>query len=339
MSYLKLAIITFSSLVRSSAALRLENLALRQQLAVLKRQSKRPRLRDSDRFFWVLLSRFWSGWKSALLLVKPDTVVGWHRRGFRWYWCWRSRRKPGRPPIDPALIQLIKRLSLENSLWGSPRIQLELELLGYKVAESTVDKYRVRTRRGGSGQTWMIFLQNHMKATAACDFIVVPTAFFRLLYCLVILSHDRRYIIHFNVTTNPTTAWTLRQMIEAFPGDGTEPRFLIHDGDKIFGPRFDDRVRILGIEPIKTAPQSPWQNCFVERVNGTLRRECLNHLIVLGERHLRRILREFVTYYNEGRGHQSLRATPIPRQPCSAKAHHVVATRVLGGLHHTYAAA
>ena len=339
MSYLKLAIITFSSLVRSSAALRLENLALRQQLAVLKRQSKRPRLRDSDRFFWVLLSRFWSGWKSALLLVKPDTVVEWHRRGFRWYWCWRSRRKPGRPPIDPALIQLIKRLSRENPLWGSPRIQLELELLGYKVAESTVDKYRVRTRRGGSGQTWMIFLQNHMKATAACDFIVVPTAFFRLLYCLVILSHDRRYIIHFNVTTNPTTAWTLRQMIEAFPGDGTEPRFLIHDGDKIFGPRFDDRIRILGIEPIKTAPQSPWQNCFVERVNGTLRRECLNHLIVLGERHLRRILREFVTYYNEGRGHQSLRATPIPRQPCSAKSHHVVATRVLGGLHHTYAAA
>ena len=178
-----------------------------------------------------------------------------------------------------------------------------------------------------------------MTVTAACDFLLVPTAFFQLLYCLVILSHDRRRIVHLNVTTNPTTAWTLRQLLEAFPGDGTEPWFLLHDGDKIFGPRFDDRVRNLGITPLKTAPHSPWQNCFVERANGTLRRECLNHVIVLGERHLRRILREFVSYYNQDRGHQSLRDAPFPRRRYAIRARHIVATPVLGGLHHTYAAA
>ena len=218
MSYLKLFLFGLRSLFLSSATLRIENLALRQQLAVLKHRTKRPRLRNRDRFFWVILSRIWSGWKSALVLVKPDTVVRWHRRGFKLYWRWRSRKKQGRPTIDPELIRLIKRLSRENPLWGSPRIHLELELLGHTVAESTVDKYRVRPKHGGSGQTWMTFLRNHMKVTAACDFLVVHTAFFRLLYCLVILSHDRRRIVHFNVTTNPTTAWTLRQMIESFPG-------------------------------------------------------------------------------------------------------------------------
>ena len=180
MLYFELFLIAIRSLLQSSATLRLENLALRQQLAVLRHKSKRPQLRDRDRFFWVLLSRVWSGWKSALVLVKPDTVVRWHRRRFKLYWRWRSRKRPGRPTVDPELIRLIKRLSRENPLWGSPRIHLELELLGHTVAESTVDKHRVRPKHGGSGQTWMAFLRNHMKVTAACDFLVVPTAFFRL---------------------------------------------------------------------------------------------------------------------------------------------------------------
>lgn len=339
MPHIYLFMTAFRSLFLPAAVLRLENLALRQQLAILKQQRKRPALLASDRFFWAMLSRIWSGWKSALIIVKPETVVRWHRTGFRLFWRWRSRKKPGRPTLDPVVIGLIKRLSRENLQWGTPRIQLELELLGHKVAPATVAKYRVRTSRRGSSQTWMTFLRNHMNVTAACDFIVVPTAFFQLLYCLVILTHDRRKIAHIGVTTNPTTEWSLRQLREAFPGDGTEPKYLVHDRDNIFGPTFDQRVRSLGIDPVRTSHKSPWQNCFVERVNGTLRREFLNHLIVLSEKHLRRLLREFVAYYNGGRGHLSLRQSPTPRETMSKPARCVVATPVLGGLHHVYAAA
>lgn len=339
MSYAHLLMTVFRSLFLPAVTLRLENLALRQQLAILKQQRKRAALRPGDRLFWVLLSRIWSGWKSALIVVKPDTVVRWHRAGFKLFWRWRSRKRLGRPTIDPIVIQLIKQLSAENPLWGTPRIELELKLLGHEVAGSTVDKYRVRPQRGGSGQSWMTFLRNHMKVTAACDFIVVPTAFFQLLYCLVILSHDRRFIVHIGVTTNPTTEWSVSQLREAFPGDGTEPKYLIHDRDRIFGPTFDDRVRGLGIDPVRTSIKSPWQNCFVERVNGTLRRECLSHLIILNEKHLRRVLREFIAYYNEGRGHQSLRQSPIPRDTLPKPAQRVSSTPILGGLHHVYAAA
>jgi putative transposase len=187
----------------------LENLALRQQLAVLRRSAPRPKLRPRDRVFWVWLSRCWAGWKDALVIVSPATVVGWHRQGFRLWWRWKSRGRPGRPRIDPVLRRLIRRLSHENSLWGAPRIQAELRLLGCDVAESTVAKYRVRPSRPPS-PTWRSFLANHADSLASVDFFVVPTATFRLLYGFLVLRHDRRRLVHFNVTAHPTADWVAR---------------------------------------------------------------------------------------------------------------------------------
>src|SRR3989441_7833684 len=228
MSILRVILLLFRALFQGRPQLALENLALRQQLAVLHRKSPRPRLHRADRAFWVSLAGVWDQWRSALILVKPETVLRWHRQGFRYFWRWRSR---GRPCLSPEVIRLIRRMSLENPLWGAPRIRSELLLLGYDVAESTVAKYMTRRGRRPPSQTWRTFLRNHLRTTAACDFFVVPTATFRLLFCFVILSHDRRRIIHFNVTNHPTAACTAQQIREAFPGDGIEPRYLLRDRD------------------------------------------------------------------------------------------------------------
>jgi hypothetical protein len=236
-------------LLANRSALIAENLALRHQLAVLSRSAKRPRLRQRDRIFWVWISKLWRGWRSALVVVQPDTVVRWHRRGFKLYWRWKSRNR-GRRKIDPAVRALIQRMSLENRLWGAPRIQAELALLGHEVAESTIGKYMVRRRPGPPSQTWRSFLKNHMDCTAACDFFVVPTVTFRLLYCFVILAHGRRRIIHFNVTNHPTARWTAQQIVEAFPADGSEPRYLLRDRDGIYGSWFQQRIRNMGIRQI-----------------------------------------------------------------------------------------
>jgi hypothetical protein len=284
-------------LLANRSALIAENLSLRQQLAVLAHSSKRPRLRQRDRIFWVWLSRLWTGWRSALVIVQPDTVVRWHRRGFRLYWRWKSR-KTGRPKIDPEIRKLIRRMSMDNPLWGVPRIQAELRLLGHDVAESTVAKYTVRRRPGPPSQTWRSFLKNHMDCTAACDFFVVPTVTFHLLFCFVVLGHGRRRIVHFNVTPHPTARWTAQQIVEAFPADGTERKYLLRDRDSIYGDYFRHRVKNMGIKELVIAWRSPWQNPYCERVVGTLRRECLDHVIVLNEAHLRRILSSFVDYYN-----------------------------------------
>ena len=326
--------IAFRAMLRDPAQLALENLALRQQLAVLKRRVKRPRLRSRDRFFWVCLARLWKDWQASLILVRPETVIRWHRQGFRYFWRWKSR---GRPCVNPEMTWLIRRLSQENPLWGAPRICSELLLLGYDVAESTVAKYMVRRRRRPPSQTWRTFLRNHLRHTAACDFFVVPTATFRLLYCFIVLSHDRRRILHFNVTAHPTADWTAQQIVEAFPGDKSQPRFLLRDRDSIYSHWFRRRVAGLGLTEIVTAPQSPWQNPYAERVIGSIRRECLDHLIILGEQHLRGILKEYIHYYNESRPHLSLeRNAPIPRgiEPPSRGA--VVAIPQVGGLHHLY---
>jgi len=228
-------------------------------------------------------------------------------------------------------------MSEENPLWGAQHIRSELLLLGYDVADATVAKYITRRGRRPPSQTWRTFVQNHLRCTAVCDFFVVPTATFRLLFCFVILSHDRRRILHFNVTAHPTAAWAAQQIREAFPGDGTEPRYLLRDRDGAYGDVFQRVVRGTGIREILTAPQSPWQNPYAERVIGSIRRECLNHLIILGERHLRSILSEYVNYYNVSRPHLSLeRNAPVPRsvEPPSHGA--VVAVPRVGGLHHLY---
>ncbi len=336
MSFVRVIALIFGGLLRSQASLALENLALRQQLAVLRRSVRRPRLRPRDRIFWVLLKRLCEDWRAHLILVKPETVVGWHRRGFKLFWRWKSRRG-GRPRIPREVIDLIHRMARENPTWGAPRIQSELRLLGYELADSTVARYMPRRPRGPSSQTWRTFLRNHLQCTAACDFFVVPTVTFRLLYCFMIISHERRRIVHFNVTPHPSAEWTAQQVIDAFPADGTEPRFLLRDRDAIFGAVFRRRMRNMGIEEVVAARRSPWQNPYAERVIGSIRRECTDHFIVLGENHLRRILLSYQIYYNESRTHLSLaRNSPFPRTVESTSMGPVVAIPQVGGLHHRY---
>ncbi len=334
MSILRVVLLLFRALFPDRSRLALENLALRQQLAIFHRKTPRLRLRRAERAFLVTLARVWEQWRSALILVRPETVLRWHRQGFRYFWRWKSR---GRPCVSPDVIRLIRRMSRENPLWGAPRIRSELLLLGYDVAEATVAKYMTRRGRRPPSQTWRTFLRNHLRTTAACDFFVVPTATFRLLFCFVILSHDRRRILHFNVTAHPTAEWSAQQIGEAFPGDGTEPRYLLRDRDGAYGNEFRRVVRAIGIREILTAPQSPWQNPYAERVIGSIRRECLDHLIILNEDHLRQILGEYVRYYNQSRPHLSLdRNAPIPRDTQPPSQGPLVAFPEVGGLHHRY---
>jgi putative transposase len=313
-----------------------ENLALRQQLAVLNQSVKRPQLRKRDRFFWVVLSKLWKSWREVLIIVKPETVIKWHRQGFRLYWKWKSRvGHAGRPKIDKEIRELIRRMSRENPFWGVPRIQAELRLLGYDLAESTVAKYRVKSKKPPS-QTWKTFLNNHVGEIAAIDFFIVPTATFRNLYCFIILLHDRRKVIHFNVTAHPTAVWTAQQIVEAFPED-TVPRYLLRDRDSIYGEEFRCRVKGMQIEEVITAPRAPFQNPYVERVIGSIRRECLDHLIIIGEDHLRRILREYFDYYHNSRPHQSLeRNSPVLREIEPPSKGRVISIAEVGGLHHRY---
>jgi putative transposase len=283
----------FRSLFVSRLSLAAEILVLLQQLLVLNRSLKRPKLRRRDRLFWVCLSRLWKDWRDALIIVKPDTVIKWHREGFRLYWRWKSKTPIGRPPIDKEIRELIRRISRENPLWGVPRIQSELRLLGFNVTEKTVAKYRVKRAKPPS-QTWKTFLANHVNQIAAIDFFTIPTINFRVLYCFIVLLHGRRKIVHFNVTEHPTAEWTAQQIIEAFPDD-TAPRYLLRDRDSIYGAEFRSRVKGMQIEEVVTAPHSSFQNPYAERVIGSIRRECLDHLIVLNEDHLRRILQAYHT--------------------------------------------
>ncbi len=283
--------------------------------------------------FWILMRRMLTEWRDTLHFVTPDTVVRWHRKGFRYYWKRKSRSTPGRPPISMELILLIRRMSMENVTWGAPKIPSELALLGHNVADSTVAKYMVKVRAPDPSQRWGTFIRNHMDVTAACDFFVVPTATFKVLYVFVVLSHARRRILHVNVTEHPTAAWTARQILEAFPED--VPRLLLRDRDGIYGWEFDRMMRALRIRQIRSAPRSPWQNAFAERVIGSIRRECTDHMIPFGRRHLLRTLREYVEYYNTSRPHQSLeRNSPMPREVDAVG--ELCAKPVLGGLHHRY---
>jgi transposase InsO family protein len=323
------------SLIVHRTALAAENLALRQQLAILNRKIHRLQLRRRDRFFWVILSRLWKNWREVLIIVKPETVIKWHRQGFMLYWRWKSKAPIGRPKIDKEIRELIKRMSLENPLWGTPRIQSELRLLGFDLAESTVAKYRVRGSTSPS-QTWKKFLANHAKQIAAIDFFTVPTLTFRNLYCFIILLHDRRKVVHFNVTAHPTAEWTARQLIEAFPEDSA-PRYLLRDRDQIYGAEFRLRVKGMQIEEVITAPRSPFQNQYAERVIGSIRRECLDHLIIIGEDHLRRTLRDYLDYYHNSRPHEALeRNSPTPREIEAPVKGKVIAIPQVGGLHHRY---
>ena len=322
---------------RTRAALQAEILALRHQLLVLQRSSRGHKLRlsSADRVLWVWLSHLWTEWRSALIVVKPGTVIGWHRQGFRLYWRWKSRHGEGRPLVSSEIRDLIRRMSLANPHWGAPRIHGELMKLGIHVSQATVAKYMVRHRKPPS-QTWRTFLKNHMQDLVSADFFVVPTITFRLLFVFVILSHDRRRPIHFAVTANPTAEWTARQLLEAFPWDSA-PRYLLRDRDGIYGEKVHEATEWLGLREVLAAPKSPWQNPYVERLIGSIRHECLDHVITFDETGLHRVLKSYFEYYERTRTHLSLeKDAPIPRTVQPPELGTVVEFPEVGGLHHRY---
>jgi len=333
---LRLIMLSLLSAFRSRQAMALENAALRHQIDVLQRNSTRPELKWRDRAFWDILSYLWPDWRKSLYIIQPETVVRWHRRGFRYYWRWKSRyRWPGRPKVSREVRELIRQMSMGNPLWGAPRIHGELLKPGIDVSQATVSKYMVKPEHRPS-QSWRTFLTNHASDIISIDFFTVPTATFRVRYVFLVLDNARRKIIHFNVTDSPTAIWTGQQMVEAFPWD-TAPRYLIRDRDGIYGFDFTRRVSSLGIKQIRTARRSPWQNPYVERVIGSIRRECLDHVIFFNERHLRRVLREYVGYYHRSRTHLGLeKDCPEPRAVELPKIEPVASMPVLGGLHHRY---
>jgi putative transposase len=320
---------------RSRPSLELELVALRHQLIVLRRQRpRRLRLHSADRLLWVCLYRVWPRVLGALVLVKPATVVKWHRQGFRIYWRWRSRC-PGRPKTSAEIRALIRQMSRANPLWGAPRIHGELLKLGIDVSQATVGRHLPRRPKAPS-PTWRSFLRNHMTVIAAVDMFMVATVTFKLLYAVIVLSHHRRRVIHFEVTQNPTQAWLARQITEAFPWD-TAPRYLLRDRDTSYGICFQNRARAMGIEEVLTAPRSPWQNPYIERIVGSIRRDCLNHVIIFNETHLRRVLSCYFRYYHRSRTHLSLdKDCPDPRSIQPPSAGKIVAFPEVGGLHHRY---
>src|SRR5471032_72850 len=319
---------------KSKSRLEAENAVLRHQLIVLRRKVQgRVRLTNNDRWFLIQLYRWFPSILNVLTIIRPETLVRWHRAGFRYYWRWKSGSRGGRPQIETDLRALIRQMSMENPLWGAPRIHGELLKLGFEIAQSSVAKYMVK-RRGPPGQGWLTFLRNHAPDIAAMDLFVVPTIGFDLLYAFVIVRLDRRDLVWINVTRNPTAEWVARQITAAFPRDEA-PRHLIRDRDRIYGSAVTCRLRSMGIRDKPTAPASPWQNGFVERLIGSIRRECVDHIIVLGEMHLRRVLKSYADYYNCVRTHRSLdKDAPVTRQ--IQRIGSIKSRAILGGLHHHY---
>jgi putative transposase len=339
--HLRLLAVLFTRLFRSRRDLVLENLALRQQLSVLRRLRPKPQFAAADRLFWVALQRVWHGWQKALILVQPETVVRWHRAGFKLYWTWlsRHRSRAGRRCVNRELRELIFRMVAENRTWGAPRIHGELKMLGFDLSERTVLRWMRRAPRNPEpANQWAAFLTNHREAIAAMDFFTVPTLTFGVLYCFFVIAHDRRRILHCNVTKHPSSAWVIQQLREAFPFDSA-PGYLIFDRGPQFNNEMIDTVKSFGIEPKRTSFRSPWQNGAAERWVGSCRRELLDHVIVLNERHLKRLLNDYVHYYHDDRTHLALaKATPASREAVSRRCSGamVIAMPRLGGLHHRY---
>lgn len=326
---------------RSRRNLLLENLALRQQLSLMVR--KRPRRRPTlpDKLFWSVMSRIWSGWKRTILIVQPKTDISWHRAGFKLYWKWISRRRVrvGRRPTSKELRELIFRMTAENPTWGAPRIHGELKILGFEISERTVLNWmRKAPRNPEPAKRWMAFLSNHREAIAAMDFFTVPTLTFGILYCFFVIAHSRRQILHFSVTRNPTSEWVSQQLRQAFPYD-TAPRYLIFDRGCNFSDGVVETIRSFGIEPKQTSIQSPWQNGVAERFVGSCRRDLLDHVIVLNERHCKRLITEYIRYYHDDRTHLGLnKQTPSDRRAAKGPIANARVNSIprLGGLHHRY---
>jgi transposase InsO family protein len=323
-----------AGLLRSRAALQAEILVLRHQLNILHRRSpKRVTLDKIDRLVFCGLYRLSPTVLNALKILQPETVIRWHRAGFRAYWRWRSRPRSGRPRIPADIRHLILEMSVANPLWGAPRIHGELLKLGVDIGQTTVAKYMARRRRPPS-QGWKTFLRNHADGIASIDLFVVPTISFQPLYALLVLRHSRRELVWLGVTAHPSAEWIARQLTEAC-GWNEPPRYIIRDRDGAYGEAFTRRLTAMGIRDRPISARSPWQNGLVERLIGSIRRDCLDHVVIFGERHLRHLLNSYQEYYNESRTHLSLKKdAPIPRDVQSAG--RVLALPILGGLHHRY---
>jgi transposase InsO family protein len=321
-------------LFKSRRRLEAENLFLRHQLNIaLRRAPPRRRLRGSDRALLVWITRIWPNLLDLSQVVKPETILRWHRVGFKAFWRWKSGKRVGRPKIDRGLRDLIRRMSEENRLWGASRIHGELLMLGFEVAQSTVSKYMARSPKPPS-QSWRTFLGNHAEAIAAIDMCVVPTLTFDLLFAFMVLGHGRRQLLWFEVTRHPTAEWLARQITEAFPWTSA-PTYLVRDNDRAYGHIFAARLRAMGIRDRPITPRSPWQNGIAERLIGTLRHECLDHIVVFGEAHLRKILSAYAAYYNQARTHLALQKD-APIQRAVQRFGRISGMPVLAGLHHQY---
>jgi len=332
---LTLLLAVVGAALRDRSDLLAEHLLLRHQLAVLTRPTRRrPRLRTRDRLLWVLARRLRRDWREHLVLVRPETVVRWHRHAWRLFWRWRSRTRLGRPRLSQEVRELIAAMARDNPLWGTERIRGELLKLGLAVSNRSIRRYRGRGPARPSSQTWRTFLRNHAATIWAADLFTVQTVTFRTLYVLFFIAHGRRELVHVAFTAHPAAAWVWRQLVEATAW-GRRPRHLVRDRDAVYGGDFTARARRLGIETVLTPVRAPRANAIAERVVRTLRNECLDHIIVLNEEHLRAVLREYTTYYNTARPHRSLGLQPP--LPDERNLTGPIRTRpVLGGLHHAY---
>jgi len=332
---------TLTDLARSKSELAAENALLRQQLIILRRQVKRPACTKTDRLLLVLLARMVRAWKQALFIVQPETLLRWHRLGFKLFWKYKSRATSLKPRISQETVALIKQMARDNRLWGAERIRGELLKLGIHVCKRTIQKYMRQVRpTKPRGQTWSTFLQTHAQQIWACDFLPVTDLFFRSLFAFFIVELYSRKVIHVGVTRSPTDAWTAQQLREA-TAYGVGPKYLIRDNDSKFGVGFARVAKTSGIKLLKTPYHAPRANAICERFLGSVRRECLDHLLILQEKQLRRVLNAYAAYFNQARPHQGI-GQQIPEQKAGSsratpsKGSKVVAVPILAGLHYDY---
>lgn len=319
---------------KSKTQLQLENVYLKKQLEILNRSYPKPKIKNSDRLFLIALKTLLCNWKNCLFIVKPETVIQWHKKGFKLYWRIKSNHKGGRPKIEKELRTLIRQMAFDNPLWGVPRIHGELLKIGFCISQSTVLRYMPKGNGRTTGQRWKTFLKNHSRKIISVDFFTVATVNFKIVYVLVFLEHSRRKIIHFNITSNPTSLWTAQQLRNSLL-DRENPKYIIRDRDCIFGNYFNESTSNFGIKQIVTSYRSPWQNGYVERVIGSIRRECLDHLIIINENHLRNVLREYVSYYNKYRTHLGLNKDSPEARSIQSNGE-IEKKPVANGLHHYY---
>ena len=332
---IKSILLFFRKSFTTNFKLKLEVIFLTKQLEIYQRTDPKLKIKKTDRMFFILIMNLLSNWKERIFIVKPNTIIKWHREGFRIYWKWKSKPKGGRPKLSREVINLIKQMANDNPSWGASRIHGELLKLGFDVSESIVQRYIPKRKKRRDGQNWKTFLKNHSKEIISIDFLTVPTVNFKLLHVLVVLEHHRRKLLFFNVTRNPTAEWSLQQIRNMLMDYNIQPKYLIRDRDMKYGTMFGDKKNRFGVDEIVTSYRSPWQNGYVERVIGSIRRECLDHLIILNENHLRKILIDYVSYYNKYRTHLGInKDSPEGRQIQAVG--EIYKIPAVNGLHHVY---